>query len=95
MRTLEGIDFLTDILWEKKRDFKVQNDLVKKDLEEMRLPYWNQGKDADSKEFKKTRLEELQKQRDNYTEKIEMVECLLVWLEKEKTTIKKDESSDK
>jgi len=95
MRTLEGLDFLTDILWEKKRDFKVQNDLVKKDLEEMRLPYWNQEKDEDSKEFKKTRLEELLKQKNNYTDKIEMIESLLVWLDKEKTTIKKDENSSK
>jgi len=95
MRTLEQLDFLTEILWEKKRDFKVQNDLVKKDLDEMKLPYWNKDSGDEAKEFKKTRSEELQKQRNNYSDKIEMMESLLVWLDKEKTTIKKDENSSK
>ena len=96
MKTLGQLDFLTNLLWEKKRDYKIQNDLVKKELDEMRLPYWNrQNVDDDTKEFKEARQKELEKQKNKYTKRIDLVEAIIVWLDKDKTKLKKDENSSK
>jgi len=96
MKTLGQLDFLTNLLWEKKRDYKIQNDLVKKELDEMKLPYWNrQNNDDDAKAFKETRKKELEKQKNKYTERFDMVEAIIVWLDKDKTKLKKDENSSK